>query len=86
MWHSLFLESEARLIIQLTGNGATVTFLLRKTAVFDADESIQTHVRSGKARLVQGDALNIEDVARGWAESQAASASGHVDVLLFTVG
>ena len=70
----------------LSDKGATVTFLLRNTSVFDADESIQPFVRSGKARLVKGDALNIDDVARGWAEAQAASEAQHVDVLLFSVG
>ena len=66
--------------------GATVTFLLRNPAVFDTDEVIQPRVRSGKARLVKGDALNIEDVARGWAEAQAATDKRHVDFVLFTVG
>lgn len=63
-----------------------MTFLLRNTGVFDADEAIQPYVRSGKARLVKGDALSIEDVARGWAEAQAASESRLVDYVVFTVG
>ncbi|EKM51721.1 uncharacterized protein PHACADRAFT_127548 [Phanerochaete carnosa HHB-10118-sp] len=72
--------------LRLLAKGGTVTFLLRKTEVFDADETIQSYVKSGKARLVKGDALEIEDVARGWAEAQPASQTRLVDVLLFTVG
>lgn len=72
--------------LRLLAKGATITFLLRKTEVFDADEAMKPYVKSGKARLVKGDALEIEDVARGWAEAQAASESRHVDVVLFTVG
>lgn len=72
--------------IRLLNKGATVTFLLRNTSVFDADETIQPFVRSGKARLVKGDALSIEDVARGWSEAQAASEAQHVDILMFSVG
>ena len=45
----------------LTEKGATVTFLLRKRSCFDADESIRPYIASGKARLVQGDALKEED-------------------------
>ena len=74
------------LIKSCPGKGATVTFLLRKPEVFDNDELIQPHVKSGKARLVKGDALSIEDVARGWAEAQSASESHRVDAVLFTVG
>ena len=66
--------------------GATVTFLLRNTTAFDTDETIQSYVRSGKARLVKGDALNIGDVTRGWTEAQAATDKQHVDFVLFTVG
>lgn len=83
----MFLPSRAA---QLTdwgiAKGGTVTFLLRKAEVFDTDEAIQSYVKSGKARLVKGDALEIEDVARGWAEAQAASETRHVDAVLFTVG
>lgn len=66
--------------------GATVTYLLRKPEVFDEDETMRSYVKAGKVRLVKGDALSIDDVARGWAEAQAASESGHVDAVLFTVG
>lgn len=68
-----------------TDLGATVTFLLRKPSVFDNDETIQKYVRSGKARLVQGDALVKTDVKRVW---HAAQGDDHkpVDFLIFTVG
>ena len=65
--------------------GATVTFLLRSPGVFDTDTTIQRYLQSGHARLVQGDALNIEDVANGW-EKALEVPSRHVDLVLFTVG
>jgi len=63
--------------------GATVTFLLRSPATFDNDEAIQTHVKSGKARLIKGDGLVLEDVRKVWAE---ASKEAPVHILLLTVG
>ncbi|KAF8163719.1 hypothetical protein B0H34DRAFT_795389 [Crassisporium funariophilum] len=63
--------------------GSTVTFLLRSPQAFDEDEAIQTHVKSGKARLIKGDALVQEDVKAVWAE---ASKEKPVDLLLFTIG
>ena len=47
---------------------------------------MQHVLREGQARLVQGDALKLDDVARGWTQAQAASASGDVDVALFSAG
>ncbi|KAH7889267.1 hypothetical protein F5I97DRAFT_1842986 [Phlebopus sp. FC_14] len=74
--------------IRLLDLGATVTFLLRKPAVFDDDETIKKYVQKGKARLVQGDALVKADVQRAWDE--AAKGEGEenrsVDLLIFTVG
>ena len=64
--------------------GATVTFLLRNLATLEQDEVIQTYVRSGKARLVQGDATVQDDLVRAW--STAAEGEGDVDLLLFTLG
>ena len=61
-----------------------MTFLLRNKSCFDTDESIKSHVASGKARLVQGDALNEEDVRRAWAV--ASEGDGPLDLVLFTVG
>ncbi|GJE99155.1 hypothetical protein PsYK624_154020 [Phanerochaete sordida] len=46
---------------------------------------MQHFLSEGEARLVQGDALTLEDLARSWAEAQAANASGDVDVALFSV-
>jgi len=68
-----------------TASGATVTFLLRSPSVFDNDEVIQEHVKSGKARLVKGDALVKDDVKRAWDEG-AAGEGKPVDLLLCTVG
>lgn len=63
--------------------GATVTFLLRSPATFDGDEDIQKHVKSGKARLLKGDALVEEDVRNAWNE---ATKESPVDLVIFTVG
>ncbi|KAF8912240.1 hypothetical protein CPB84DRAFT_1722679 [Gymnopilus junonius] len=63
--------------------GSTVTFLLRSPNTFDQDEDIQKHVKSGKARLVKGDALAVKDIQNLWAE---ASKDAPVDLVLFTVG
>lgn len=65
--------------------GATITFLLRSPSAFDGDEVIQKYVKSGKVRLVKGDALNAQDVSRGW-ETAREAGEGRVDVVLFTVG
>ncbi|KAL1754626.1 hypothetical protein FB107DRAFT_215341 [Schizophyllum commune] len=69
--------------VRLLDAGAAVTFLLRNTAVFDADPVLQRNIGAGKARLVQGDGLKQDDVARAWAE---AAKDRPVDTLLFTVG
>lgn len=72
--------------VRILEKGATVTFLLRRPSAFDGNDTMQHYIREGKARLVQGDALKIDDVARGWAEAQAASATGDIDLVLFSVG
>ena len=64
-------------------SGSTVTFLLRSPATFDDDQSIQKHVKSGKARLIKDDGLVLADVMNVWA---AASLDRSVDVVIFTVG
>jgi hypothetical protein len=51
--------------------------------VFDNDEVVQGYVKTGTARLLQGDALIRDDVQRAWRE---AAKIGDVDLLLFTVG
>ncbi|KII93363.1 hypothetical protein PLICRDRAFT_101613 [Plicaturopsis crispa FD-325 SS-3] len=66
--------------IRLLESGATVTFLLRNPATFDADAIVQKYVQTGKARLVKGDALVRDDVQRAW------DAAGPVDAVVFTVG
>ena len=53
--------------------------------MFDNDETIQKYVRSGKARLVQGDALVKADVKRAWGAAQGDDQKP-VDFLIFTVG
>jgi len=75
--------TQTLIIFTISDVGATVTFLLRSTAVFDADEAIQKYVQTGHVRLVKGDALVIEDVRNAWAE---ASKDKPVDLLLFTIG
>ncbi|VDB82674.1 unnamed protein product [Peniophora sp. CBMAI 1063] len=68
---------------------ATVTFLLRSPAVFDDDATMQTYIHNGSVRIVKGDALDKEDVQRGWQEAAKPSHDGDlagVDTLLFTLG
>ena len=60
-----------------------MTFLLRSPTVFDQDEVIQGYIKSGKAKLLKGDALVQDDVKHAWDE---AANSGVVDLLVFTVG
>ncbi|KAF8969585.1 hypothetical protein BDZ97DRAFT_1653517 [Flammula alnicola] len=69
--------------VRFLESGATVTFLLRSPATFDSNETIQKYVKSGKARLLKGDALVKEDVQRSWNE---AAKDAPVDLLLFSVG
>ncbi|PPQ89433.1 hypothetical protein CVT25_012812 [Psilocybe cyanescens] len=69
--------------IRFLNSGATVTFLLRSPAAFDSDEVIQKYVKSGKARLIKGDALVEDDVQASWSE---AVKCGPIDLLLCTVG
>ena len=68
----------------LTEKGATVTFLLRYTNAFDKDEVMKAYITSGRARIVKGDALNAEDVAKGWEAAQEGP--GPLDTVLFTLG
>jgi len=75
--------------LRLLAKGAKVTFLLRSPSAFDGDEDLQKYVKSGKAVLVKGDALNREDVQKGWKAAAAPEFSDRprgVDVLLFSVG
>ena len=84
-----YVHAPSVLICPLTrpaDSGATVTFLLRSPAVFADDRAIQPFVASGKARLVQGDALVKEDVQRAWTEAGKGDDNRPVDLLVFTVG
>lgn len=69
--------------LRLLAAGCTVTFMLRKPSVFDSDETIQSHIKSGKAHLLKGDAMVQSEVKHAWDQ---ASTHGNVDLLLFTVG
>jgi len=69
--------------LRLLAAGATVTFLLRSTSVFDNDEVVQGYIKSGKARLIKGDGLIKDDVKRAWEES---GRDRPVDTVVFTVG
>ncbi|KAI0374588.1 hypothetical protein BV20DRAFT_378634 [Pilatotrama ljubarskyi] len=71
--------------LRLLDQGASVTFLLRKTSVFDNDERIQPYIKQGKAYLVAGDALNFDDVEKGW-EAAVEAGNGTIDFVLFTIG
>ncbi|KAG2136063.1 hypothetical protein DEU56DRAFT_806380 [Suillus clintonianus] len=76
--------------VRLLALGATVTFLLRSSQVFDQDDTIQNYIKEGKARLIQGDALVKSDVRRAWSEAQHQqgddSDAKPVNFLIFTVG
>jgi len=75
--------------LRLLAKGATVTFLMRSPSAFDANEEMQNYIKNGTARLVKGDALNREDVLKGWevaAEPESPGGARGVDVLLFSVG
>ena len=63
-----------------------MTFLLRNTSVFEKDEQMQSFIKSGKAQLVQGDALNIDDVQQAWQKASLNSEDNSLDLVLFTVG
>ncbi|CDO70327.1 hypothetical protein BN946_scf184843.g16 [Trametes cinnabarina] len=47
--------------LRLLEQGNTVTFLLRRTTVFDYDEQMQHYLKKGQATLVAGDGLNLAD-------------------------
>ncbi|KAI0647629.1 hypothetical protein C8Q79DRAFT_907017 [Trametes meyenii] len=68
-----------------TEQGATITFLLRRASVFDSDEKIQSYIKQGKARLVVGDALVLEDVRKGW-QAALEAGNGSIDFVIFTIG
>ena len=52
--------------------------------MFDNDERMKSHVESGRAQLVQGDALVAEDVKRAW--EKATDFGRAVDYVVFTIG
>jgi len=52
--------------------------------VFDDNAVVKPYLDSGKAILVEGDALNADDVANVW--KTAAEVTGRVDFVVFTVG
>jgi hypothetical protein len=55
--------------------------------VFDNDQVIQPFVKSGKARLVKGDALVRDDCKKAWDEAAKGEPEGEgVDLLIFSVG
>ncbi|KIY64796.1 hypothetical protein CYLTODRAFT_424897 [Cylindrobasidium torrendii FP15055 ss-10] len=69
--------------IRFLNQGATVHFLLRSTSVFDGNSEIQPFIQSGKAKLIQGDALKEADVKAAW---DFASSTSPVDLVVFTIG
>lgn len=64
--------------------GHSATLLLRNTSVFDNDERMKPHVESGRAQLVQGDALVSDDVKHAW--EKATDFGRAVDFVVFTIG
>ncbi|EJF66355.1 hypothetical protein DICSQDRAFT_124332 [Dichomitus squalens LYAD-421 SS1] len=71
--------------LRLLKQGATITYLLRSPNTFDNDAEMQLYIQQGKAQLVRGDGLNLEDVRNGWQKALEAG-NGKVDVVLFTIG
>lgn len=68
----------------LPDQGHSATLQLRNPKVFDNDAEMTSHIQSGKAEIVQGDALVPEDVERAW---EKATENGRtVDYVVFTVG
>lgn len=74
-WHLLTIAS--------TDQGHSATLLLRNDKIFDNDERMKPHVDSGRAQLVQGDALVTDDVKRAW---EKATDGRTVDFVVFTLG
>ncbi len=68
-----------------TERGATVTYLLRKTSVFDEDAQVQAYIKSGKAHLVSGDGLKAEDIAKAW-QAALDAGNGKIDYVVFSIG
>jgi len=68
---------------RLLNQGHSATLLLRNTKAFDNDEQMKPHVESGRAQLVQGDALVSDDVKSVW---EKATDGRSVDFVLFTIG
>ena len=64
--------------------GHSATLLLRNAKVFDNDEQMHPHVESGRAQLVEGDALVSDDVKRAW--DKATDYGRAVDYVVFTIG
>jgi len=69
--------------LYLLSAGNRVTFLLRRTTVFDGDVRVQEYVKSGLAKLVSGDGTSKEDVRRAW---DTAAENGPVDYIISSVG
>lgn len=70
--------------LRLLNQGHSATLQLRNPKGFDNDAEIAPYIQSGKAEIVQGDALVTEDVERAWAK---ATENGRtVDYILFTIG
>jgi hypothetical protein len=66
-----------------SGEGHTVTFMLRKPAVFDKDSKMQKHIKEGRAKIISGDATIRTDVQKALTEARI---DGQLDTVLFTVG
>ena len=62
----------------------SATLLLQDTSVFDNDEGMQPHVKSGRAQLVRGDTLVLGDVRYVW--GKATDYGRVVDYVVFTTG
>lgn len=61
-----------------------MTFLLRSLRSFDENDDIRHYVALGNAHLVQGDALNPDDVKSAW--EKAAGDNEAIDFVIFSVG
>jgi len=71
--------------LRLLAAGHTVTLLLRRSNTFDQDETMKKYIASGKARIIQGDSLQKEDVARSWTKASEGD-DPQIDGVIFTIG
>lgn len=69
--------------LRLLDQGHSATLLLRNPSIFDNDDRMKPYVDSGRAQIVQGDALAPDDVKTAW---EKATDGRTVSFVVFTIG